>query len=132
MDDLRIEMYLGPDDELDDLNYDHAYQMSCHDKGFNQAVQDRFNKAIATGNDVFCDNTNTSARRRRHYLTTARRKGYHIQAILMPIALDVLIARQTTRTGKTVPPGAVIQQYRGLQMPSYGDFDSVIVLDSNF
>lgn len=131
MDDLRIEMYLDPDEELNDEAYNRAYAAACEDKHFNQAVQNRFNELVATGFSIFCDNTNISARRRKHYLTTARRKGYHIQAILFPIALRDLIARQSTRADKTVPTQAVVQQYRGLQMPSYGDFDSVIVLDSN-
>ena len=132
MDDLRIEMYCDDiADVLTDEDYNRAYTMSTNDKGFNQAVQNRFNECIATGNNVFCDNTNTSARRRRHYITEARRKGYRIQAILLPIDLATLVARQTTRTDKTVPTHAVVAQYMGMQMPSYGDFDSIIVLDGN-
>jgi predicted kinase len=131
MDDLRIEMYMGGTVDLSDHDYNRAYAMSTEDKGFAQAVQNKFNECISTGKDVYCDNTNTSARRRRHYCVDARRKGYRVQAILLPIDLDTLTARQTTRTDKTVPEHAVRAQYMGTQMPSYGDFDSIIVIDSN-
>ena len=131
MDDLRIEMYLGPDDEHDFLNYNHAYEMSCTDPAFNQAVMKRFGELLATGNDIFCDNTNTSAKRRRHYIQQARRKGYYIQAILFPIDLSTLNARQLTRTDKTVPAHAVRRQYMGLQMPSFHDFDFIDVVPAN-
>jgi predicted kinase len=115
----------------DDEAYNRAYRMSTEDKHFNQAVQNRFNELIKTGNNIFCDNTNTSARRRRHYVTTARRAGYRVQAILFPVDLETLFARQHTRTDKTVPEGAVRGQYMRLQTPSYHDFDSIIVLDGN-
>jgi predicted kinase len=131
MDELRIEMYLDPDEERTDEAYNRAYTLSTEDKGFNQAVQKKFNELLDTGNSIFCDNTNTSARRRRHYCVDARRRGYHVQGILMPVSLETLVARQSTRTDKTVPSAAVYAQYKGLQMPSYGDFDSIIVLDSN-
>jgi len=134
MDDLRIELYLDyldPDADFTDEDYNRAYTLSTEDKGFAQAVQKKFNELLDTGNSIFCDNTNTSARRRRHYCVDARRRGYHVQAILMPITFEQLMDRQETRTDKTVPYGAVKAQYMGLQMPSYGDFDSVIVLDSN-
>ena len=133
MDDIRIELYVGfPDETTDaDEDYNKAYEMSCSDPGFNQAVTKRFTELLATGNDIFCDNTNTSAKRRRHYITQARRKGYHVQAILFPIDLGTLNARQDTRTDKTVPPHAVRRQYMGLQMPSFHDFDFIDSVSNN-
>lgn len=136
LDDLRMEWYVAPDCPDQSLSpadeYALAFERSCQDKQFASKANSRFVDMLKTGNDVYVDNTNTSAKRRRFFITEARRRGYFIQAIVFPIALQELIDRQTSRPDKNVPEEAVKRQYMGLQLPSYGDFDHVTVVDFNF
>ena len=135
LDDLRMEWYGSPDCPDESVSpeeeYRLAFERACEDKQFNSRANARYVEMVKTGNDLYVDNTNTSAKRRRFYITEARRRGYHVQAIIFPIELQEVIDRQTTRNDKDVPVYAVERQYMGLQLPSYGDFDKVIVLPSN-
>jgi len=122
-DDLRVEWY--------SKDYDEAYKLACEDKKFIRKAHSRFNWMVKTGKDIYVDNTNTSARRRRFFITEARRHGYHIVGVLFPISIDTLMSRQQTRTDKTVPTQAVSQQFHNIQLPQYGEFDSVLICDGN-
>ena len=122
-DDLRVEWYSE--------NYDEAYKLACEDKQFISKAHARFTELVKTGKDIYVDNTNTSAKRRRFFITEARRRGYYIAAILFPISIDTLMSRQQTRTDKKVPTQAVSQQFHNIQLPQYGEFDSVVVDDGN-
>jgi predicted kinase len=134
LDDLRLEWYI---DAEEDGEYSHkeayskAFERACDDTTFNSKANARYMEMIKTGDDLYVDNTNTSAKRRRFYITEARKRGYYIQAIIFPIELQELIDRQTTRSDKNVPIFAVQRMYMGLQLPSYGDFDGILVEKSN-
>jgi predicted kinase len=123
-DDYRMEWY-------DTSDYAEAFRLSCNDKGYGNKTTKQFHADIETGRDVYVDNTNISAKRRRGFITHARSKGYKVVAVLFPVALQDVIDRQDSRFDKTVPEDAVRRQYMGLQAPSYGEFDHVIVKESN-
>ena len=122
-DDLRVEWYSA--------DYDEAYTLSCEDKQFISKAHARFVEHVKTGQDIYVDNTNISARRRRFFITEARRRGYYVAAVLFPISIDTLMDRQGTRTDKVVPPHAVSQHFHSIQLPQYGEFDEVVVYPGN-
>lgn len=119
LDALRHEWY-------DPNDYHKAWQASTEDKQFEQKANQRFLEMIKTGKDLFVDNTNLSARRRRFYLNEAKRRGYRTVAMLLPVDLKTLIARQQSRGDKTVPEKAVRQQFFSLQLPQIGEFDQIV------
>lgn len=121
-DNLRLEWYSE--------NYSKAYQMSVDDPHFNARYMKVFKEAILTGKNIYVDNTNLSRKRRRPWITDARKHGYNVVAYVFPIALDAVIKRQKSRTDKEVPADAVRQHYMTLQCPLYGEVDSVIVNDN--
>lgn len=124
LDKLRHDWY-----DADD--YTNAYRKSVADKGFGGKAQRAFIELLKEGKGVYVDNTNLSRKRRRFYVTEARNRGYYTIAVLFPVTLDTVVQRQASRTDKTVPEHAVIQHYNTLQLPMYGEFDEVLVVDSN-
>lgn len=128
LDALRHEFY-----DADD--YATAFQGSIDDKSFEARANARFHADIKrckeTGTDLYVDNTNLSAKRRRWYLDIAKRHGFNTEAVLMPVDLDTIIKRQKTRGDKTVPVEAVKRQFYSLQAPMVGEFDRVIVSEHN-
>ena len=123
LDELRTRWY-GDD-------YSEAFRLSCADKKFNGNAQREYINLLKEGLNICVDNTNLSKKRRRAYLTEARRRGYYAVAVLLPIDLQTVIDRQSTRTDKTVPEEAVRRQYAGLSYPSLGEFDDVITHNGN-
>lgn len=122
LDALRHELY-------DANDYERAWKMSDEDPTFIPQAHARFHAQVALRKDLYVDNTNISKKRRAFYVNTARQLGYHAVAVLFPIALETIIARQLTREDKTVPIHAVRNQYNNLQYPFVGEFDRVIVVD---
>jgi predicted kinase len=125
---LRHEFY-----DADD--YAKAYEGSVKDKSFELRANARFHQmakeAWAAGRHLYVDNTNLSAKRRGWYLRVAKKHGFHTVAVLMPVSLDTVLARQQTRGDKSVPESAVRQQYMSLQQPLVGEFDNVLTSDHN-
>lgn len=124
LDDLRHEFY-------DATDYAKAFQLSTEDKSFDSRANARFHAVVKQKKDLFVDNTNCSAKRRRWYLDIARKHGYTLVAVLFPIPLQDVIDRQQTRGDKVVPAHAVSRQYMSLQMPSYGEFDRIASYSGN-
>ncbi len=124
LDDLRHEFY-------DATDYAKAFQRSVEDKSFDSRANARFHAVVKQKKDLYVDNTNCSAKRRRWYLDIARKHGYTLVAVLFPISIDEVVRRQTTRTDKTVPAHAVQRQYMSLQLPCYGEFDRVLIRSDN-
>jgi predicted kinase len=128
LDALRHEFYHPTD-------YKIAYEKAVADKSFEAKANARFHadikKCQAEGVDLYVDNTNLSARRRRWYIDIARKLGFRVVAVMMPADLDTLLARQKTRGDKQVPEHAVRQQYYALQTPTIGEFDEIVVSDHN-
>jgi predicted kinase len=134
LDDLRLEWYVDGEEDGEYSHkeaYNKAFERACDDNQFASRANARYMEMIKTGDDLYIDNTNISAKRRRFYITEARRRGYYIQAIIFPIELQELIDRQSTRTDKNVPIHAVQRMYMSLQLPSYGDFDGILVSPAN-
>lgn len=132
-DKFRLDEYLDGEEHLMDPEdaYRIAFERSVEDKGFTQKANREFIELIKEGRDVYVDNTNLSKKRRNFFVTEARRRGYYTTAILFPIQFDALIARQISREDKFVPGDAVKRQYMSMQLPWYGEFDDVWVIDSN-
>ncbi|MCK5017174.1 MAG: AAA family ATPase, partial [Candidatus Peribacteraceae bacterium] len=122
-DDLRLEFY--------SQDYDEAFKLSTQDKNFGKKVNARFMELVKSGKNIYVDNVNVSKKRRAFFIREAKRKGYFTRAVVFPIELDVLIARQETRSDKTVPGGVVAGQYRAIQTPQFGEFDDIDVKASN-
>lgn len=121
-DDLRLRWY-------DATDYSKAFSMSVADKKFDSRVNAEYVSFLKRDLDKrhIIDNTNTSAKRRAHFIDTARKRGYTVVAVVFPIALSTVISRQNTRSDKCVPANAVERQYMNLQLPSYGEFDDIII-----
>jgi predicted kinase len=124
LDALRHEWY-------DANDYTKAYEGSVNDKSFEARANARFHAQVKERRPMYIDNTNLSARRRKMYIEAARKNGYRTVAVLMPISLDLLLKRRTSRPDKTVPESAVRQQYNSLQAPLYGEFHTIVVSEHN-
>jgi predicted kinase len=123
LDMMRLERYGEP--------YDEAFRLSTEDKHFRSACNDRYREILRQNENVYLDNTNTSRKSRQFYITEARNRGFHIEAILMPVGLQTIIDRQKTRGDKDVPEEAVRRQYMGLSLPQLGEFDRIVISDHN-
>lgn len=123
LDDLRLKFY-GND-------YSEAYLKSVNDSDFSNKVQKDFIEKVKTGKTLYIDNTNLSRKRRRFYITEARKRGYWIIAVLFPVSLKTVVSRQFTRQDKNVPDDAVYSQYYALQAPSLGEVDEIRTVPSN-
>jgi predicted kinase len=131
-DKLRLDWYVeGESFESEAEKYQTAFERSTEDKDFNQKSQRAFIEMVRTGANIAVDNTNLKRKRRRFFTTEARRHGYALVAILMPSALETLKQRQRTRTDKHLYHSIVERQYLSMQLPQYGEFDYVWVLESN-
>ena len=122
MDDLRMEWYGG--------SYDDAFVASTKDKKFNAKVDAHYIETLRTHDTVILDNTNTMTKTRRRWLAPARARKFLITAILFPVTKEELKDRQSKRD-KFVPYNVIDTMYDRMQLPMYGDFDDVIVYDSN-
>jgi predicted kinase len=123
LDRMRLKLYGEP--------YVDAFDKSTKDKHFKSICNERYRDMLRSKVDIYLDNTNTSRKNRRWYLDEARRYGYHLQACLLPVALQTVIDRQETRGDKCVPVAAVQKQYCGLILPQYGEFDNIVVYANN-
>lgn len=121
LDDCRLRWYSE--------DYSEAYRMSVEDSTFSNKANQEFFALLKKGKDLYVDNTNLSRKRRQMYITEARKRGYNIVGILFLSSLNTVISRQKSRTDKSVPESAVIQHYNALQYPSYGEMDTIIVVD---
>jgi len=132
-DQLRLDWYLEECDRELTMKeqYRVAFARSTEDKQFNSKANAEYIVRLKTGKDVVVDNTNGSNKRRKFFVTEARNRGYNIVAVLFPVELETLFARQDTRTDKNVPLEAVRRIYMQLQYPFYSDFDEIRVLSSN-
>lgn len=119
-DQLRLDWYGG---EAQD--YAVAWKAASADPEFNRKAKDVFVSMVLNGDDIYVDNTNLTPKSRRFFITTAKQHGYTTIALVFNVGTDELIARQKTRTDKTVPDAAVQQQASVLKGPADGEFDTV-------
>lgn len=122
LDDLRHEWY-------DPTDYAKAWKASTEDRQFEQKANQRFIEMIKQKQDIYIDNTNLSPKRRRFYLDLARKNGYKTVGYILDVDVDTLVARQSTRTDKSVPAEAVRRQHQSMVPPQANEFDEVIRLD---
>lgn len=120
---MRLELYGEP--------YYEAFDKSTKDKHFRSTCNERYRETLRRGKDTYLDNTNTSKKNRRFYITEARNRGFWIRAYLLPIELREAIGRQATREDKTIPVEAVQRQYMGVHLPQIGEFDDIVTVDGN-
>lgn len=121
---LRHEWY-----DRDD--YAKAFRMSTEDKNFQQKADKAFRSIVENNSNVYVDNTNLTRKRRAFFINEARKRGYRVVALTFPVSLDTVFVRQFSRTDKTVPEEVVRRQYMSLQQPSLGEFDEIVVVDTN-
>jgi predicted kinase len=124
LDECRHRFY-----DMDD--YTRAWEMSCDDPKFKSRCMAEFMAMIKSGSNVYADNTNLSKKTRTFYTQEARKHGYNVVALLLPITREEQHARQLTRHDKIVPQDAYCDQYNKVQMPSIGEFDNIIVSTGN-
>ena len=115
---LRLQYYGG--------TYSEAWQASLDDKLFSKRVMDDFLSVLGANSDIIIDNTNLTPKSRKMFVDEANKIGYEIRAVIFDVPLDVLLARQLTRTDKCVPENAVRRQYNSLVMPTLSEVDVII------
>lgn len=127
LDQLRLDWYSD--------DYEEAFKQSCEDKQFNDKANKTYIEMVrdcaSQNKNLIVDNTNGSRRKRRFYIQEARKKGFGVRIVIMPVAYNQLIERQTSRTDKTVPPEAVRRQFMSLNYPEYGEADTIDVRGHN-
>ena len=123
MDDMRMEFYGGP--------YDNAFLKSTKDSSFNAKVDKRYVETLRENDVVILDNTHTVAKARRRWMAPARARDFKLVAVVFPVELQTVLDRQKSRPDKEVPAHVVENMYNQLSLPLYGDFDDIIVCDSN-
>lgn len=128
LDALRHEWY---DDRKTPEGYRNAFAKSVEDKDFESKADRAFSELLKRGNSIVVDNVNAGAKRRGKYIRQARQNGYVAVAVTMPVSLNTVLERQTTRSDKSVPNNAVEQQYASIQQPSFGEFDDIVISPHN-
>jgi predicted kinase len=122
MDTLRHEWYDAED-------YHNAFVKSCEDSDFENKVRQHFTKMIKENLPyIFVDNTNLTKKRRSFYINAAKQHGYNVKAILFQNSINTLIERMDSRDDKKVPASVIINQYNKLQLPSFGEFDNILII----
>jgi predicted kinase len=92
-------------------------------------IEQTFHTLRLTGGDAYVDNTNTSKKSRARWVQEARNAGMRVTAVEFWNPLEVVLARQATRTDKTVPPQAVKSQYFAQTCAWLGyEVDDVVVV----
>lgn len=122
LDELRHRFY---NDTRSHEGYRSAFEQSINDPTFNSRADSEFTRLIREKKHLVVDNTNVSVKRRGAYITQARRNGYKVVAITMPISVEEVVRRQSIRDDKSVPEDAVRRQYASIQQPSLGEFDLI-------
>lgn len=128
LDELRHQFY---NNNRDHDGYRDAFEQSVNDKTFVSRADSTFITMVRERKHMVIDNVNASAKRRANYITQGRRNGYRVVAVTMPVDLQTVLDRQSTRTDKSVPDEAVRRQYASIQQPSIGEFDAVIASSHN-
>lgn len=113
-----------------DVVKDHAFG---NDAAFRKWYEPRLKAILETcrlgGVDVYFDNTNLSRKFRASWVQAARNHGMRVVGVEFWNPLQTVLDRQQTRPDKTVPYGAVKQQYFAQTCAWLGsEVDEVIVV----
>jgi predicted kinase/CRISPR/Cas system-associated endonuclease Cas3-HD len=88
---------------------------------FDKFAMAEYNKLLSDNISIIVDNTNTSVKSRRKWITAAKHKGYCIHAFEFLNSLETLVSRQSTREpSKAIPDIAVQRQYFAMASPLLG------------
>jgi predicted kinase len=98
--------------------YRNAFKLAGEKEAeFSKFADASFQAMLRHGLPIIVDNTNTSKKSRKKWISAARQKGYNVQAVLFPISKEVLLKRSQSRTDKTVPDDAILGQYSRVALP---------------
>jgi gluconate kinase len=108
--------------------YDAAHAFADeHASDFGTYVDRHYVNLLNHHDSVLVDNLNLSAKRRRRFIDIARKKGFSVNATLLPVSLANLHERADVRTDHKVPHDRISSMFWTLQQPTLGEFDSVCV-----
>lgn len=128
-DKLRIDWY-GDNTELDSKKlYRAAFETADKDSEFMNKANHEFTrivKANVNKHNIFVDNTNLSAKRRRFFIEQGKRNQFRVLGVVLPIDLQTLKERARNRKDKLLPESVVCSQYMKVQLPLFGEVDEVI------
>lgn len=122
---LRLEWYGDESEQDPEKRYNDAFWKSCEDSEFNQRCQKVFIDMIKQQQNVIVDNTNLSAKRRRFFVTEAKKKGYVVKGVVMMIQRNDLLNRAAARPDRNLDPSIVINMHESLTYPSIGECDHI-------
>ncbi len=130
LDALRLELYSAKNSGVDEKQlYSEAFSYANQNK---QQFDELVNKSWAharTQEVIIIDNMNHTRRSRARWVTEARKRGFTIVAVNVIAPLDVVIARQTSRTDKSVPVEIVRQAYFSQQEVQSDEADFILNVD---
>jgi len=92
---------------------------------------EEISNALANGQDLIIDNTNTTKKSRSKYVQMAKLFGVSIRAVYLQCPLELALERNAHREGRGhVPDSAVRFYYKVLQPPKQDEgFDRIDVLE---
>ncbi len=124
LDSLRHEWY-------DPIDYDAAWKASAADPTFYARAEAVLKDQIRTSKSIYFDATNLNPSKRANYIKIAKEQGYTIVGLVFSINLETLIARQSTRSDKSIAEEIVKTQFAACVSPQIGEgFDLVFFLDN--
>lgn len=143
LDDLRVKYYFKNSDlAVSDHKANEAkhYRNAFHyctenEEAFNKMAEEVLVTMFKGKKNILIDNTNTSAKSRRKYLTMARQRDMFCVACYIPTSLQLLLERNQTRGDKMLPPDAVTRQFSSVAVPAAGEsseFDVVMLFTHNY
>lgn len=111
----------------DPSDYSKAWELANQDKTFINKTYDIYHKLLKQKKSVFVDHSSLTVRRRKTWITPAKKLGYNIILIDVKVPLEELLARRSTRQDKYISEYAVHNQYNCLQAPSVEEgYDEVL------
>lgn len=117
-------------------NYRLAFQYCVdHDSEFKKFTSARLQALFKEFDQILIDNTNTSVKSRKQYITLAKQKGMKTIAYYIPTSLSLLKSRTNTRDDKKLPEEVIVKQFNAVAVPSQGadnEFDVVNIVGHNY
>lgn len=96
-------------------------------KEFDDFVNQEWWAVLTTNGAIFIDNTNLTRKSRARWISDARSKGFKIVCVQVMTPLDTVLARQTSRTDKSVPLETVSDMFMRQQEAQLGTECDVLI-----
>jgi predicted kinase len=106
------------------MAYQHA---NDNKKEFDIFVHQEWMATLATNGAIFIDNTNLTRKSRARWISDARSKGFKIVCVQVMTPLDTVLARQSSRTDKSVPLDTVRDMFMRQQEAQLGTECDVLI-----